>query len=1651
MFSRLTVLLLAFLVWGVTSLSAQTITTVAGNGTGGFSGDGGPATSAAMHSPSGLAIDSQGNIYFADRQNNRIRKIATDGTISTFAGGGSASQAQQYGDGGQATDASILLPFEIAFNSAGELYISDRSHGTIRKVATDGVITSVAGIYGQFGYSGDGGPATSAEIHFPEGITIDGDGNLIISDLSNHRIRKVDGNGIINTIAGTGSVGGNGDGGQATAAQLHFPIGVKVDQNGVIFITDSRNHRIRTIGTDGIIRTVAGTGSNGFSGDGNAATLAQLSNPRDIAVARDGTLYIADAGNYRIRAVDPNGGISTIAGDGTDAFSGDNGLAVNAQISDVYSLELDAEGDLYIADEGNDRVRKIDFARPDLRVRIDNNYIDSGHQIDFGDVDIDAHNQVTVHLENNGDETLTISSNGNHPLLLSGGSPDMFRLHQGTLSTVIAPGGSTSFQVDFRPTDHSEHHAHVTIHSDDYSHPSFRLNLRGHGRRITPTLTFNNINKTFGDSHFNLHSTTNSDSPVTYSIHGGNTNAISLSHSHNQRVDIHGAGTVTIRASVAQTDTYHAHHTDAVLHIDKATQTISNVANLTLTYSTTPTRLTGTSSSGHQVHYGVVGGGSHSVTVGGEFLHTQHVGTTTVRAAVPESANFHGTHQDFQVTVHRANATIQNFANFEVTYGDSGHNLTATSNSDSPVTYHIIGGADVIALNHHTVHAQKAGTAHLLARVHQTNRYNHHEQVVTVTSHRASATIHNFPDVTLTYGGPAHTLNANTNSDAPIVYEILEGGDVISLANNQITALKDGVARIRASVAQTDRYTHRAHTSTVTVNGATATISGPAGLDFTYGDPDYFLPYTSNSDTPVQYQLTDGYTGVELDGETLEILRYGNATLRVFTPATDRYQASELLVPISVQRAQATILNWTDKPHLVYDDTPLPLDAGSNSDTGVKYTIISGEDIISLGNPSFTMLKAGQAEVRAFVPQTDRYTSAGLTVTFTVAKAPTVFGNWDNFDLTYDNQPHILSPQSNSDATPDFSVTDGDQIVQITGDALTTVKAGQAMVRALYPETDRYLAMDSTVTVTVNKAPASIFSWENRLLTYTPESIQLTAGTTSNEQVQYEVHQGFNVLSVNGDILNTLEAGSARVRAFVPPNDRYLGAERIATIVVEKAVPEINDFSDIILTYGDTDQTINPTTNSNGALSLELADGSDVINLNNNTIVTLKAGQATLRAYTLETEQYKEYEKTITVTVNRATPNITNWNNVALVYSPQPVELDGMSDSDASPEYEIIAGQEFADLEGDKLTPLKAGAVTVRLSLAETDRYAAIDSDVVYDIRKSPAQITGANDVTLPYGKDMVGLNLNTDSDASFVFSIDGNDDVIRILDHSIELLNTGTVNVTASLAETDKYLAASATFTVTVIKATADFGNFGDRTIIFGDPMFSIALQTDYDGAIDYQLVSGESVTLQGSTVMALTSGQSVIRASGQGTRNYEPFSKTATITVERADPSIMDFNDQTRSLNDGGFTLMAHSNSDGAITYEIVSGDGNGSLEGNQVTVTGTGVFYIKASVAETGRFNSGFKIAGFTIMPELLTVGNVEPALSVFPVPSSDGYVNVSARNNIEMLRVVDLGGRVVYEAVYAQHQKKEAELELRKGVYTLLVWTKDGRNARKVIVK
>jgi large repetitive protein len=444
--------------------------TVAGNAQWLYNGDNVPATSASIFLPTGVVTDAAGNLYLSDSSNNRIRRVdGKTGLITTVGGNGTPGFS---GDGGPATQAEVSVPAGIAIDGAGNLYFADTGNHAIRRIdAFSGYITTVAGIGNAQGYSGDGFAATSAKLSLPEGIAFDSAHNLYIADTGNNVLRKVNvSTGTITTIAGTGTAGYNGDGIVATTAYLNAPWSLSVGTDNSIYFADLSNNRVREIDPLGIITTVAGTGMQGFSGDGSDANKAVLDEPASVIIDPAGDLYIADSGNNRIRKISLAGTIETVAGTGGEEFAGDGGPANLATLYGPYALHMDQAGNLFLTDMFHNRVRKVSA---------------SGLPLTFATLRVGKVSQPpqVIALENDGNASLNFAAPTFSQSALDSHTTSC------SVGTALAKGTDCNLGVEFAPTMLGNPvNGTLNVNSDAGNAPTV-INLSGQVLSVNPTST----------------------------------------------------------------------------------------------------------------------------------------------------------------------------------------------------------------------------------------------------------------------------------------------------------------------------------------------------------------------------------------------------------------------------------------------------------------------------------------------------------------------------------------------------------------------------------------------------------------------------------------------------------------------------------------------------------------------------------------------------------------------------------------------------------------------------------------------------------------------------------------------------------------------------------------------------------------------------------------------------------------------------------------------------------------------------------------------------------------------------------------------------------------------------------------------------------
>jgi sugar lactone lactonase YvrE len=836
------------------------ISTVAGNGTAGYNNDGIAATNAELNVPGGIAVDSAGNIFIADFQNNRIRKVsASTGIISTVAGNGTGGYN---GDGIAATSAEIYLPDGVAVDGAGNIYIADDWNCRIRKVNTvTGLISTVAG-NGTCGYGGDGIAATSSQIN-PGGVAVDSAGNIYV--VGDSRIRMVSAStGLISTVAGNGTPGYTGDGIAAISAELNIPASVAVDSTGNIFIADFQNNRIRKVSAStGLISTVVGNGTGGYNGDGIAATSAELNGPSGVAVDSAGNIYIADTNNQRIRKM-----------------SASTGLIGTVPVV-ATSVAVDSIGNIYFS--GSNRIQKVSASVSGL----------SFASTAIGSTSSDSPQTVTLWNNGNTALTLPIPTSGNNPSIASnftlnstGGTA--CPLIGSTSSSVgtLAAGASCTLPISFAPTAAGTISGSlvVTDNSMNGSNVTQTISLGGTATstQASQTITFTPPSSpvTYGVSPITLSASASSGLAVTFSVlsRPGTVSGSTLT--------VTGVGTIVIAANQAGNSNYTAatQVTQSIV-VNQASPTITfTVPNHT--YGDAPFTVTATSNSSGAITYSVVSG---PATISGSTVTLTGAGTVVLQTSQVASGNYAAKSQTATFTI-AGNAPTISFTVPNHTYGDAPFTVAATSNSSGAITYSVVSGSATISGS--TVTLTGAGSVVLQASQVAAGNYTAGTQTATVTVAKESQAItFTQPTSPVTYGVAPITLSASASSGLAVAFNVVSGPATISGSTLTITGA--GTVVVAANQAGNTNYAAATQvTQSITVNPTAQTITFTAPTSpVTYGVSPIALVATGGaSGNAVVFSIVSGPAIVS--GSTLTITGVGTVVVAANQTGNANYAAA---------------------------------------------------------------------------------------------------------------------------------------------------------------------------------------------------------------------------------------------------------------------------------------------------------------------------------------------------------------------------------------------------------------------------------------------------------------------------------------------------------------------------------------------------------------------------------------------------------------------------------------------------------------------------------------------------------------------------------------------------------------------------------------
>ncbi|MCC7265032.1 MAG: hypothetical protein IT369_21200, partial [Candidatus Latescibacteria bacterium] len=1126
------------------------ITTVAGNGIAGYNNDNIQATSARLQYPHSVAVDGSGNLYIADQYNNRVRKVVlSTGVITTVAGTGTGEFS---GDGGPATSAGLNNPHGVCLDGSGNLYIADVYNARIRKVVlSTGVITTVAGRGADLG---NGGPATSAAWGYASGVAVDGSGNLYIADASQNRVRKVVlSTGVITTVAGTGSTNFtdyNGDNIPAIAAQLNGPAGVAVDGSGNLYITDSNHNRVRKVVlSTGVITTVAGmSGVAGWNGDNILATSATLFQPADMALDGFGNLYIAEMGNRRIRKVDASGVITTVAGTGLDPYNGDNMPATSANLHHPPGVAVDVSGNLYIADYYNHRVRKVETSfvnhSPVLSVP-GAQTVDEGVALSFN---------VSATDPDAPPQTVTITATG----LPSGAT-----FNGTTFSWTPSFAQSGSYTVNFTATD-------------NWSPPT------SDGPKSV-AITVNNVPTVPGFAVATFASGITLARGVSTDAAG---NVYTIGQDNGIITKISPSGVVSVVADLPNlANGYVGPCFDRVsgnLFVARA----ANGAG-TDVLKITSAGVVSVFASGFSVPNGVTADAAGNLYVSnynnGQISKVTPGGVVSVFAAglgTPDGLVI-GTGGDLFVgdrgqsrimRVPAAGGTPTVFASTAAlgiplgVTGDSQGNLYVANYSGGTLSK--VSTAGVVS-SFASGFTQPTGVAFDPSGNLFVSSSTGITKIAAVGSPQQSQTITFGSLANKTFGDAPFAVSATASSGLPVGFAIQSGPATIS--GNTVTLTGVGTVTVTASQAGTGSYLPASNMSqSFTVAKASQTITFGVLPNRAFGSAPFALSATASSGLAVSFAVTGPAT---ISGNTVTLTGVGTVTVTASQVGNVNYlAAANVPQTFAVSQASQTITFGTLVNKTV-GDAPFAVSATASSGLPVSFAVQSGPATIS-GN-TVTLTGVGAVTVVASQAGSVSYLAAAdVPQTFAVNKTSQTitFGALPN--KTFGDAPFEVSATASSGLPVSFAIQSGP--ATISGNLVTLTGAGAVTVAASQVGDGNYLAMNASQVFTVAKASQTVTFGSLADKTFGDAPFAVSATASSGLPVSFAVQSG--PATISGNLVTITGGGTVTVVASQVGNVNYLAATDVPqTFAVSQASQTITFGSLADKTFGDAPFAVSAT------------------------------------------------------------------------------------------------------------------------------------------------------------------------------------------------------------------------------------------------------------------------------------------------------------------------------------------------------------------------------------------------------------------------------------------------------------------------------------------
>jgi GH18 family chitinase len=1100
-----------------------------------------------------------------------------------------------------------------------------------------------------------------------------------------------------------------------------------------------------------------------------------------------------------------------------------------------------------------------------------------------------------------------------------------------------------------------------------------------------PTITFNSLTKTYGDPAFNVAATSNSSGAITYSITSGSQYATITS---GGQVTIKGAGTVTIQASQAAAAGYNSGTATATLTINKAALTIT-ADNKSKVYNTANPTLTMT--------YGGLVNGDNSAalstqpTISTTAVTGSNAGTYPISLTGGTAANYNITLVSGTLTVTQGSPTLTYTG---ATNGNQGSSiaLTATSNSTGAISYTVTNGTGAATLSGSNLNLTQAGTVTLTINVAATQNYAASSITQTITINALVNPTITFGNLTKTYGDPAFTVAATSNSSGAITYSISSGSEFASItAGGQVTIKGAGSVTIQASQAASANFSAATATATLTINKASLTITADnQSKVYNTANPSLTMNYSGfvNGDNSgaVSVQPTIATTAVTASN-------VGTYPITLAGGSATNYNITLVNGTLTVTQATPT-LSYTGATSGNQGST-ISLSATSNSTGLITYSVVNETGAASVAGSSLYLTQTGSVSLTVSVASTQNYTAASIQIKINVNAlgVPTI--TLDNITKTYGDPVFTVSATSDSPGAITYSIISGAQFATITSNGQITITgAGTVSIKATQAASGSFSAGSATAVLTITKATLTvtaddktkIYNTANPVLTRTYSGF--VYGQTASNIVPPSISTSATSSSDVGTYAIVLTGGSSSNYTFVLVN---------GTLAITQATPTLNYLG---LTTGSVGQAINllSSSNSTGTIVYTVTNGTGAASVSGTTLNLSQQGTVTLTITVQGTVNYKSVSIDKTITINGA-PTFT-FDDITKTYGDADFTVQATSNSAGAITYSISSGSQYASITSDgKVTIKGAGTVVINATQAASGSYTSGTTTATLVINKAILTVT-ADDKSKQYNTVNPVL---TRSFSGFVYGQSPSvlSSVPSIATSALKDSDVGVYPITLVGGSSSNYDFVLIAGSLTITQATPPLVYDGETT---GDEGTSIALSviTPSTGDITYTITNGTgTATLSGETLSLTQAGTVTLTITLAPTTNYSGKTIQQVITINSLVNPTITFVDIVKTYGDPNFTVAAISNSPGTFTYTITSGNAFASISSSgEVTILGAGSVTIQATQQASSGYNSGIATATLTINKAAVvltytgpTSGKVGEVLTLTATSSSSGAINYS----------------------------------------------------------